>query len=170
MQVLHDFQRPYVIESLSSPLMIKHCWMFSAPLCDYVMSPIVYLEETTGPSVKIRVNNTEFWVPKSWYVLVTEKERFTLDTVQVHKCSTIPFDLVTFCPNEMKLRTLTARVIDYAESMSLVHPMISKGTALCHPVGPAPTMVHGKELQLSIVIGPFDLEKHLREKVVGDLF
>jgi hypothetical protein len=47
--------------------------------------------------------------------------------------------------------------------------MIVKGTALVHPVGPSP-QGYGKQLQLSVVIGPHDLHKHLAGKVIGDIF
>jgi hypothetical protein len=169
MLVLPDYGKPYIIDSLTAPVVIKHNWIFNAPACDFMLSPITYLEETTGAVVKVRINNSEFWVPATWNILVTDRETYQLDTVAIQSCASTKHIAFSFSPDEMKLRTLDVMVVDYAEDMALVHPMISKGTALVHPVGPT---VHGigKQLQLSVVIGPHDLYKHLQNKVIGDVF
>jgi hypothetical protein len=133
-----------------------------------MLSPITYLEETSGAVIKVRINNSEFWVPANWQILVTDRETYQIDTVSIQSCATIKHIAYSFSPDEMKLRTLDVMVIDYAEDVSLVHPMISKGTALVHPVGPAPQGL-GKQLHLSVVIGPHDLYKFLAGKVVGDI-
>lgn len=166
---LPDYGRPYLIESLTSPIVVKHNWIFHAPSCDFTLAPITYLEETTGAVIKVRINNSEFWVPATWNILVTERETYQLDTVGLQSCATTQHLAFNFSPDEMKLRTLEIRVIDYADDMSLVHPMIAKGTALVHPVGPTQE-AWGKQLQLSVVIGPHDLYKHLQGKVIGDIF
>lgn len=168
MLVLPDFNRPYLIDSLTAPVVIKHHWIFNAPQTDFMLEQIKYLEETTGAAVKLRVNNSEFWIPSTWYILVTDRETYQLDTVQVTACASTGHIAFSFSREEMNLRTLDIAVVDYAESMSLVHPMINKGCALVHPVGPAPTF-NGKQLQLSVVVGPHDLWKHLQNKVVGDV-
>lgn len=134
-----------------------------------MLNPIQYLEETTGAVVKVRINNTEFWVPATWFILVTDRETYQIDTVSIQSCATNEHIAFNFSPDEMRLRTLDIMVIDYAEQMSLVHPMIGKGTALVHPVGPS-TTGYGKQHQLSVVIGPHDLYKYLTNKVIGDIF
>lgn len=168
MLVLPDYGKPYLIDSLTAPVVIKHNWIFSAPVCDFMLQQITYLEETTGAAMKLRVNNSEFWVPSSWHILVTDRETYQLDTVAVESCASTKHLAFSFSPDEMNLRTLDIDVVDYVSEISLVHPMINKGTALVHPVGPAPTF-NGKQLQLSVVIGPHDLYKFLANKVVGDV-
>jgi hypothetical protein len=69
----------------------------------------------------------------------------------------------------MKLRTLDINVIDFADEMSIVHPMVSKGTALVSPVGQAAKNIN-QQIETCVAIGPFDLVKHLATKVVGDIF
>ena len=170
MQILPDYSRPYLIDSLTAPVVVKHHWIFNALLTDFMLSPITYLEETTGAVIKVRINNTEFWVPATWNILVTERETYQIDTVGIQSCASTKHLAFSFSPDEMKLRTLDIMVIDYAESMALVHPMISKGSALVHPVGPAPILNNGKPIQLAVVIGPHDLYKHLNGKVIGDIF
>lgn len=169
MQVLPDYGKPYMIDSLTAPVVIKHNWIFHAPSIDFMLSPITYLEETTGAVVKVRINNSEFWVPATWNILVTDRETYQLDTVAIQSCASTKHIAFVFSPDEMQLRTLDIMVVDYAESMALVHPMINKGCALVHPVGPTPQGI-GKQLQLSVVIGPHDLYKFIQNKVIGDVF
>ncbi len=168
MQILADFGKPYCIDSLTAPVVIRHHWIFNAQICDFMLQNITYLEETTGGAVKLRVNNTDFWVPSTWNILVTDRETYQLDTISVQSCATAKHLAFSFSPDEMNLRTLEIDVVDYTEDLSLVHPMINKGCSLVHPVGPSP-MLNGKQLQLAVVIGPHDLYKHLATRVVGDL-
>jgi hypothetical protein len=170
MQILAEYSKPYIIDSLTSPVVIKYNWMFNAQAIDFVLNPITYLEETSGAAVKIRINNTEFWVPATWYILVTDKETYQIDTVSITSCASTPHIAFAFAPEEQNVRTLDIMVLDYADNMSLVHPMIAKAQALVHPVGPALWTRQGEEMHLSVVIGPHDLYKHLTNKVVGDIF
>jgi len=169
MQVLPDYNKPYIIDSLTAPVVIKHNWIFNGIACDFMLNPITYLEETTGAVVKVRINGTEFWMPATWFILVTDKETYQIDTVSIQSCASSQHVAFSFSPDEMNLRMLDIMVLDYAEQMSLVHPMISKGTALVHPVGPSAPRF-GKTHQLSVVVGPHDLYKYLTNKVVGDIF
>ena len=173
MLVLPEYNKPYIIDAVSSPLVIKHNWMFSAPALDFMLTKIDYLEETTAEnSVKLRVNGSELWVPDSWYALIVDPETLQVDTVGTQDFAKRRYLAFSFSPEEANLRTLEVEIVDAsgkdAPPMAFVHPMISKGMALIHPVGPSP-MKHGKSHQLSIVIGPHDLYKHLAGKVVGDI-
>ena len=167
MLALADYGKPYLIDSLTAPVAIRYHWIFNAPAVDFMLQQITYLEETTGAVVKLRINNFDFWVPSTWFILVTDRETYQLDTVSVQACSSTKHLAFSFSPDEMNLRTLDIDVVDYAEDMSIVHTMINKGCALVHPVGPGQGV--GKTVQLSVVIGPHDLYKHLTNKVVGDV-
>jgi len=172
MLVLPEYNKPYLIESLHSPLVIKRNWIFHAGMLDFLLNPITYLEETTGESVKIRINGTEFWVPAEWHILTADLETLQVDTVDFESCAKKKHVAFSFSPDESNLRTLDIEIIDFIgkndEPMSLVHPMIAKETALVHPVGPVKLRT-GKEVQLSVIIGPHDLYKYLGNKVVGDI-
>lgn len=168
MLILPEYNRPYLIDSLTAPVVVKHNWIFHAPSCDFALSPITYLEETTGPAVRARINNYEFWIPTSWNILVTDTETYQLDTVGIESCASTRHIAFSFSPDEMKLRTLDILIVDFCEEMAVIHPMINKATALVHPVGPSNGP--GKILPLSVVIGPHDLYKHIGDKVIGDVF
>jgi hypothetical protein len=167
--MLADYGRPYMLESLTAPVIVKYNWVFNAQDVDFNLAQITYLEETSGSAVKLRVNGSEFWVPSTWYILVTEEETYQVDTVSVQSCATTTHLAFSFAPDEMRLRTLPIEVIDYIDDISLVHPMIAKGNALCHPVGPTPQH-EARQHHLSVVIGPHDLYKFIQNKTVGDLF
>jgi hypothetical protein len=169
MLALPDYNKPYILDSLTAPVVIKHHWIFNGPLCDFSLSPITYLEETTGAAVKLRINNFEFWIPATWNILVTDTETYQLDTVGIQSCATAKHSIFVFSPNEMKLRIMTADIVDYTEHVSVVHPMINKGTSLVHPIGPSLNM-RERDMQLAVAIGPHDLYKHLANKVIGDIF
>jgi len=148
---------------------IKYIWMFNAPACDFMLEPIKYLEETCAPLVKVRINNYEFWVPEHWHLLVTDSETYQLDMVPITSCAQVKHTAFAFV-NELRLRTLDVMVLDYQEEpRPVVHPMINKGRALVHPVGPS-FDEPANQVQLSVVIGPHDLYKYLNGKTVGDLF
>lgn len=171
MLILPDYSRPYLLDSLISPIVVKHHWIFSGPQADFMLSPITYLEETTGAALKIRANGSEFWIPKTWNILVTDHDTAKIDTVPIKSCSTINHTAYAFSSNETRLRLLNINIIDetpYGEVMSLVHPMISKGTMMVHPVGPIKTQ-DGKETHLCLVIGPYDLYKYISALSIGDL-
>jgi len=171
MLILPDYSRPYLLDSLTAPIVVKHHWIFNAPQADFMLSPITYLEETTGSALKIRVNFSEFWIPKTWNVLVTDKDTSKVDTVPIKSFATVKHSAFAFSSDEMVLRTLEIEIIDetpHGAVMSLVHPMIAKGTMMVHPVGPM-KMATGKDTQLCVVLGPHDLYKYLSELQIGDL-
>ena len=113
---------------------------------------------------------------------MTDVDTYQLDTVNIQSCANIKHSAFAFSPKEMKLKTLSVYIVDYAENASVVHPMIHKMTALVHPVGPelgplsaelsgsAQSPASASPPQLSVVIGPNDLYKQLSNRVVGDLF
>lgn len=177
MLILPDYNKAYIVDSLTAPIVVKHHWIFHAPTVDFKLAPITYLEETSGPAAKVRINNFDFWVPTSWNILVTDRETFSLDTVSIQSCASAKHIAFSFSPDEMNLRTLDISVVDFCDNKKVVYPMINKGTGLVHPVGQPPAVYSGlpadstaARAPLSVVIGPHDLYKHLNNKVVGDVF
>lgn len=169
MLFLPETNNPFILDNVYTPMVFKYCWMFVGNMCDFQLQPITYLEETIGPVLLIRINNYDFWVPSNWHILVTERETYQIDTVNISQCSAVPHEIFYFCPTEMKLLTGSIIVLDEHPKMSLVHPMINKGTALVHPVGHGDIRIGDKPKQLSVVIGPHDMVKSLSGKVIGDL-
>lgn len=167
MLILTEYNKNYIIESLTGPVVPKFCWTFSGPMLDFMLSPITYLEETTGPTKTIEINGFRFEMPAGWNILITERETFQLDTVPIASCSSQHTLAFVMSPTNYMLRMAEVKVVDYCEEKSLVHPLIAKGTGLCHPAG---CIKNGDtEIDLAVVITPHDLYKHIAGKAVGDI-
>lgn len=167
MQILSEVSRPYVIESLSSPTGISHFWLFDSHMLDFRLEGLEYLEETIGPTITLRIQNVDIQLPASWNILAVDMETYTVDSILVSQAATFDHQLLLFSPNDSKLVTATARVVDYQEKMAVVHPSVPKATAMIHPAGTE--TVHGKFVFYGIVCGPHDLHRWVGQKTVGDI-
>lgn len=165
--ILHESNRPYIIDSITAPMGVSHFWTFSGHMLDFKLEPLEYLEETIGPTVRIRVQNLEIDVPASWAIIAVDKETYTVDTIPVTACATFEHDILLFSPDDSKLVTTRLTVVDFSERGSCIHPMIQKGSGMVHPTGPE--FSHGKSIFYGIVLGPHDLGKYIQGKTVGDI-
>lgn len=168
MLICPEWNRPLIVESLTTPLLATHFWCFSGPMNDYVLAPIAYLEETSGAAIKIRINELEFLVPSSWHVLVSDPNTYQLDTVPIAACSNALTHAVAMSPDDSKYRLFPITVIDFEPQSSIVHPMINKGHGLQHPVGLF--VSRDKQVHCTVTIGPYDLFKYIENLAVGDIF
>lgn len=168
MQILTDFSKPYILDTLTAPMVVTHCWVFAANILDFKLAPLTYLEETTGPTVKLLVEGTELYVPTSWNILIVERETSTIDTIPVSSCSATPFGVFLMSADDSRMRIGSIAVIDYIPEYSCIHPLIPKGMALCHAIGPTQT-VTGQMTELAVIIGPHDLNKFINGLAAGDL-
>lgn len=164
MLILTDYNRGYVLDSLSSPIIPKHFWIFSGPLSDFTLAPLTYLEETTGPSYTLCIEGLPFRVPAHWNILCVDPETFQIDTVPIASCAKKPFHAVMMSPTVNNMNYTSIEILDYTEEDVLIHPLIQKGCGLCHPIGDR----NGKEY--CIVASPYDLHKYLVDKTIGDIF
>lgn len=167
MNILSDTNRPYPIESLSAPIGVSHFWSFSGQLLDFKLEDLTYLEETTGPTVRIRCQNMELNVPASWHVLAVDRETFGVDCIPIPAIATFEHDVLLFSADDCKPTTSKLSIVSYFDKASVIHPMIVKGAAMVHPIGLNP--MHGKLVHYGIVIGPHDLGRWISGKAVGDL-
>ena len=87
MLVLPDYGHPYIIDSVSGPVVPKYSWFYDVSLNDFVLRPIRLLEETIGTTVKVRINNFDFNVPASWNLLVVDEDTKLVDTVPITQCA-----------------------------------------------------------------------------------
>jgi hypothetical protein len=167
MHILSEVTRPYIIDSITAPMGVTHFWTFSGHMMDFKLEPLEYLEETTGASIRIRVQNLEIDLPASWSLIAVDRETYTIDTIPVTACATFEHDILLFSPNDSKLVTTKLSVVDFEEKRSCIHPMIPKGSAMIHPTGPE--MSNGKQIFYGIVCGPHDLYRYVGGKTVGDI-
>lgn len=168
MLICPDWNKPLIIENLNSPMVATHFWTFSGPMCDYCLSPITYLEETNGPIITVKINEIEFNIPTSWFILVADPDTYQLDTIPIGSCSSTLYHAVAMSPDDSRYRLLPITVTNFLSSGECVHPMMQKGHAMQHPVGLA--YAHEKCVNLTVTIGPFDLYKYIENLAVGDIF
>ena len=167
MLLLPEFGRPYLIQSLDSPVVPKYFWTFSGPMLDFVLAPIHYLEETYGPTVEIVLNGFQFSVPASWNILVVDRDTSMVDTVPIHVCSTNMYTAFLMSSTTNRYLTADIHVVGFEKEEKLVHPMVQKATMMCHPIGPDSS---NQNSILSAVIGPYDLyQKYLNNVSAAEL-
>jgi hypothetical protein len=166
MLILTDYNKPYIIESLTSPIVPEYYWMLSGKMMDFALCPIVYLEETIGPTIEFVVDGNVIHLPTSWYVLIVEPDTGQLDTIPVLSCSKASFSALLFTTQDTKFRHSELRVSNLDDNKSLVHPMMEKGTMMCIPVGPDGATGEF----MTICAGPYDVAaKHFNGANVADL-
>lgn len=167
MQILSEVSRPYIIDSLTAPIGVSHFWSFSGHMLDFKLEPLEYLEETIGPTMRVRVQNLEMDVPTSWHILAVDRETYTIDCIPIPQIATFEHDILLFSPDDGKLVTTRLAVVDFMPKASVYHPMIPKGSAMVHPTGPE--LSHGKSIFYGIVMGPYDLHRWIDSLSVGDI-
>jgi hypothetical protein len=167
MQILSEASRPYIIESLTAPIGVSHFWTFSGHMLDFKLEELSYLEETIGPTVKVRVQNLEMNLPASWHLLAVDRETYAIDCIPVPAVATFEHDILLFSPDDSKLVTTKLAIVDYSPKASVYHPMVPKGSAMVHPTGPE--MSHHRSLFYGVVTGPWDLHRWINGLAIGDI-
>jgi hypothetical protein len=167
MIILNETNRPYIVESLTQPLPLRHHWIFNAQLLDFVLNEITYLEETVGPTVTLQIADTEVRVPGAWNVMVVDMETYTIDAVPVTACAAFEHQAFVFSPQDGKLITEPIRAMNLEQKGSCIYPALDKAQALVHAITPG--VSHGKSVPRGVLIGPSDLWRWVGGKTVGDV-
>ena len=158
MLFLADYGFPFIIDSVTGPVVPKHCWYYDAELNDFLLRPIRLLEETTGATVTVEINKFTFKVPASWNLLVVDEETKLVDTVQISNCTSSNYLAFLVYPDGKSTYDLSPVILkDLSMKEACVHVMIPRMHALLHPVGPQP---NGTK-PLSCLLSPQDLGKHM---------
>ena len=105
MLILPEYLQPYLIETASSPVIPRHNWYFDAAALDFMLKPILFLEETLGEAVLARINEYEFLIPSHWHVLVVDEETRLIDTVPIKK--SVKFQVFLMNPSSSSFATWT---------------------------------------------------------------
>lgn len=167
MVILNEIPRPYIIDSLTAPIVLRHHWIFSGQQLDFSLSEITYLEETVGPTITLQVQDSEVRVPGAWNVLIVDKETYTIDAVPVTACASFEHLAFVFSPTDGKLITAPIRAINWEPKGVCIYPAVDKANALVHAISPG--TLHGKQIQRGIIVGPNDLWRHISGRTVGDI-
>ncbi|AVH85159.1 hypothetical protein RsoM2USA_231 [Ralstonia phage RsoM2USA] len=171
MLIYTDFEKPIILESLDDPIVADYFWLFSGPLMDFKPSPLIQLEETTGPTLVLEIEGSRIKVPASWNILICDRETAGIDCMPLINCTRNTFQAFLMSSKDVKFRSASIKIVDVIKEDSCVHPVVPKSTMMCHPVGLAPKVRFDEpENVLSVMIGPHDLyAKWLSGAVVGDI-
>lgn len=167
MNILNELNRPYIIDSLTQPLVLRHHWVFNAQQLDFTLNEINYLEETQGPTITLLIAGSEVRVPGAWNILIVERETFTIDAVPVTSCIAFEHLAFVFSPSDQKLITEPIRVIGCEQKGTCIYPAVEKATSLVHAITEG--ISHGKTVQRGVIVGPNDLWRYINGATVGDI-
>ena len=167
MIILNEINRPYIVDSLTAPIVLRHHWIFNGQQLDFGLNEIQYLEETTGPTVTLQIEDSEVRVPGAWNVLIVDRETYTVDAVPVTACASFEHLAFVFSPEDGKLITAPIRVLNWEPKGVCIYPAVDKANALVHAISPG--VLHGKTVPRGVVVGPSDLWRYIGGKTVGDL-
>ena len=164
MVILPDYNFPYLIDNVNGPVLPKLCWFYDAEQNDFFLKKIQLLEETTGPTVSVRINGFTFDVPASWNLLVVDEETRLVDTVQITQCSSSNYLAFLMHPDVGFYQLSPIVLLDLEMKKSCVHVMIPRMNMMLHPVGTVKDNKVNKtkpDLNYSCLLSPQDLGKHM---------
>lgn len=166
MLVLPDYGFAYAIDDVAAVVIPKHAWFYDVQVNDFLLRPIHMLEETTGPTVKARINGTVLYVPASWYILIVDDETKTVDTVQITQCASAAFKAYLMHPRLNRYEAISVELLDLDYNGVVVHLTIPRLTMICHPIG---STITSKDLPMNVLIGPQDIGKHMMNMSAQEL-
>ena len=166
MLALPEYGFPLIIDDVSGPIVPKHSWFYDVALNDFVLRPIHLLEETTGPTVKVRINGFDFLVPASWNLLVVDEETKMVDTVQITQCSSSNYLAFMMHPETHDYYMSPVILLDLMMKETCTYIMIPRQHMMLHPVGSIPATRWDKhqarsDLSYCCLLSPQDLGKHM---------
>lgn len=166
MLILPEYSHTYIIDSVSGPVVPKHAWYYDAVLNDFMLRPLLMLEETTGPVVVMRINGLELRVPANWFILLVDEETKMVDTIPVNRASSSGYKAYMMHPDISRFELAPVQLVDLQPEEVVVHLVIAKQQLVCHPVGPTDS---SKGLPMSVLIGPQDVGRHMGALTAVDL-
>lgn len=160
MIVFDDANDTIILDSIHTSTPTEYCWVLDLTLMDFVLTPLLSLEEIVSPSLKIRVKDFEFILPASWNVLVYDTDTSQLDIIELSETCGKEFTAFVYGPQSSYPSPGIITVVDYYVEHKNVGPLLNKQQMLCHPIGP----------EEWITVAPADgFNKYLKDKMVGDL-
>lgn len=159
MLCLPDYNFPYLIDDVSSPVIPKFSWYYDISLNDIVLRPILLLEESVGPTVRVKINVMEFNVPASWNLMIVDEETKTVDTVPIMQCSSSSYSALLLHPESNDYYPSPVILLDLYPSESCSYIMIPKMHMMLHPVGEINKSK--KNINYCCLFSPQDLGKYI---------
>lgn len=161
MIILDENEEAVYLHDIKAPVVVDYFWTLNLSMMDFTLSSLDVLIETTGPALKLRANNFNFWVPASWYILIYDLDNSILDICTINELSWKSFSAVTYGNNQLMISATNLSVTDYNPDKVIVSPALNNDQMLCHPITPTKW----------ISVTPNNVyNKFLKNKTIGDLF
>lgn len=160
MLIFDGNSQPIIVDSIHGPTVAEHMWVLDLSALDFMLAPIVMLEEAHCPTVQVMVRGFQFLLPADWNVLVYDRETAQLDVVELSEAAGREFTALTYGPKKASPSPAVVTITDYHAERKNVNPSLNKHQMLCHPIGPDEW----------ICVSPSDCyNKYLKDIIVGDL-
>lgn len=169
MHILPEYNHPYSIDNVSESIIPKHCWFYDADLNDFLLRPIRLLEETTGPTVQVKILDVIFSVPASWNMMVMDDETKMVDTVQITQCSSSNYQAFLMHPEVSSYIQAPIVLLDLNMKESCSHVTIPRMHMMLHPIAKVRDDRRKTEYFYSCLLSPQDLGKHMGNMTAMEL-
>jgi len=160
MLIFDENSRSIILQSNTDPLPVEYFWVLDMEQMDFMLSKIVFVEDTIGPSITLRVNNFDFDVPSFWSLLIYDTETSQLDTVSLKEACGKSFTAVVGSHARNQITGVRVTAVGYSPNKSHVCPALNKHQMLCHPISPT-TWIN---------LSPTDtFTKYIKNATIGNL-
>ncbi len=163
MLIFDENYKPVVLDDINNAVMSDYFWVLDLSLMDFIITPLLILEEISSKSLEITVGSSgsPIIVPADWYVLIVADETSNLDLAELGKdIPGMDFSAFTY---GLRMRTFEPKritVTNYYQNFKNITPALSKNQMLCHPISD----------EAWINITTFDVyNKHFKSILAGDL-
>lgn len=134
--ILHDEHNlPLVINSLTSNIKTRYVWTLNLKEMDFTLHNMKVLEEYTGPSLTLKINDRLLSLPCHWNILICDPETTQLDAARVSDLAGDSYHALGYSNRSNMPMFLPIQVIDYHVEESHVYPTHSRHLMICHDVG-----------------------------------
>lgn len=128
---------PVVIDSIDTPLSTNHFWVLdlAAEARDFLLNPLVMLEEITTPVIAFNINGFVVEAPADWNILIYSPETSQLDIIEISELTRGDYSAFLLDHRNNKVTKNVVNVVDY-NTYGVIHtPTMNKNVMLCHTVG-----------------------------------
>lgn len=167
MKILSEVNQPYDVTAINEKMPMSHYWILDARDLDFRLAALEFLEETTGPTITMRIENQELTFPANWFAVVVDTDTYQIDSVPIAMLATNNYDLLMFSPHDSKVRVAKPIFLDVGQGV-VTYAACPKGASQVVPV----CMLKNRDILewYGVMIGQYDLGRWIEGKSVGDIF
>ena len=159
MLILNEDNQTILLDSIYNPVKSEYFWCLDTVEQDFMLAPLLVLEEITAPTFTISLGGFNFDVPASWNILIYDNETMQIDSIELGNASGKDFRAFIYGAQENHHQGQIIRISNLTPMAKTVAPLLNKHQMLCHPISP----------KHWVCVTPHDVQKHLKNLYVGNL-